>query len=437
MVGSTADAAEVVAADPDALHDVRRVGASTSWALTREGRSLSAALAAAGPSVPAWARGLGDELVALASAWEELDGWVGRLGDAIADADVLVGPMPQVRAVAAGVVAATVAPAPTWVDGLTDAEAEAQVLAAARRLRPFAPFLTGPARAALRAQLQPLWARVRAQWPDAVLRDPRADASRCVAIRPMPKGLDEALDLLALPGEGRRWRTAGVAEAVLTGFVAGADFDGYDDPRAELTRTGGHVASGLLGFGDARDAFIESLDRHWGAAFLAAAGIVPIAGDAARGLGSADEVVEGVAELRRFQHLADGAGGSLRHIDIDELDALGGHIRTHVGKSTAQLRSRLLAEPDVRFASSFHDETVAEAAITSALEGNDPYIRRITDHGQTKTVFRSDVGFAVGEVVPQVGPPAPTTVVEVVLKRAVDSDAGFRVHSAYPVRGMR
>jgi hypothetical protein len=79
--------------------------------------------------------------------------------------------------------------------------------------------------------------------------------------------------------------------ALANGFVSGDLGQRYDDPVQETLRNVGQFASGVLVFGDVRDAG-AAIDRlvetggqeGWGDLALSAAGMVPIAGDLAKGI---------------------------------------------------------------------------------------------------------------------------------------------------------
>lgn len=439
--------AGVVAADPEALRAIRRVGANASWELTRTGRRLALALASAdGDEVPAWARSLGDEIAALAEQWEALDSWVGRVGDAVAGADV-VGLAPAAgpgRTVAAGSVAAFVDATPTWVDGLTDEEAEAAVLAAARQLRPFAPFLMGSQRSAVREQLAALVRRVRRRWPDEVIRNPASDA-RCAPRRVMPKGLDDAIELLRLPGEGRRLRTAGIFEAALTGFTAGAATKGYETPGAETARTSGQVLSGILVFGDARDGVVEATRGNWWGVAASAAGAIPGAGDAFKGAKALDDVVDTAGDLRRLDPLFryPTSGADLRTLLRTDLvpggglhihEWLDGHtISKHVNRSDEQLAQRLVDEPVRKRVSTFLDRVEAEAAVSYAMNELRPQIQAMVERGYGEIGEFVPVPAGIGRVLAR-GADTPTAGngVTIVIRAASESPFGYKLITAYP-----
>jgi hypothetical protein len=376
---------------------------------------------------------LGTDAVALASSWSSLDAWVGRVGEAFERADSgglgvgdrPIGPPAPARVVAVSEGAlGPVAAGPTWVDPLSDDEAAAAAIRLAARLRPVADRITGDERSRLRARLWPLVQRLRTRWPAAAFTVPAASPSKACASPPVrsPDGLEDALDILQLGGPGRAPHTAGVVEGFADGFLGGDLAASYDNLGAEVARTAGHVTSGVLVFGDVRDGIYEGSRGNWVGAAFAAAGLIPIAGDGMKGAKAIDEVVD----ARRLV------------IDLAEEGARGGHtLDLHVGQATSDLRHRLVVESDLRFSSSFVNRTEAEAAVAEALSAKMGYVERITVQGRPKTVFRYDVGRPVGEVVPAVGPPASTSVIEVVLRADAESPSGFRVQSAYPVRGLR
>jgi len=421
--------ADVVSADPEALRAVRRVGVASSWELTRAGRRLQLALAAAsraGVELPAWAVSLGDELVALATAWEALDRWVGEVGDAVAGADV-VGLAPAAgpgRTVAAASVAAFVEPAPTWVDGLTDEEAEAAVFAAARQLRPFAPFLLGSQRSTVREQLAPLVRRVRRRWPAAVIGRPEA----CRGGRVQPKGLDDALDLLALPGPGRKPRVAGLVAGFASGFANGAgDTAGYDNLGGELARTAGHLASSVLIVGDVRDAGVEAARGNgWGVLAAAVAG-VPGAGDAFKAAKSLDDVAGAAGALRKGAEIPGG---------LDAHDRLPkAHIASmHIGKSDEFLSDRLAAATKKRAVSTFIDREEAVRAISTALDVEAPKIATWLQTESATLVLEVPLDAPLGRVLLRGADAAiEGTHVRVVLLRH-DWEHQYRVLTAFPTR---
>lgn len=425
---ATGLAGTVVCADPAALRAVRRVGVDASWELTKVGRRLSLALTAAAAagdgSVPAWAAGLGDELVALADAWEALDSWTGQIGDAVARADTVALASGPVRTVATSSVAAFVEPAPTWVDALSDTEAEAAIFAAARQLRPFAPFLTGARRVAYRDQLAPLVRRVRRRWPSAVLRSPSM-AAACRGGRAMPKGLDDAIDLLLLPGPGRAIRDAGVVEAAVSGFANGAgDTAGYDTLGAEIARTTGHVASGVLVFGDIRDGVVEaSRGNGWGVA-AAVGGLVPGAGDAFKGAKSAGDLADAVGDLRKLEWWRDVP------LDLAKHDEWGGHgSLKHIGLSEAQLAQRLIDEPKLKFASSFTDDLTTRSAVRDVLESNTAGLAAWRASGEHTLVVSRRFEEPIGLVMPRGAPAAPGYNVSLVLRRSTESPTGWYIHT--------
>jgi hypothetical protein len=107
------------------------------------------------------------------------------------------------------------------------------------------------------------------------------------------------------------------------GFVRG-DFNrtGYTNPWLEGTRNLGQFLSGVLVVGDLRDGaaagslIFESGGRAgWGDLGWAAAGIVPFAGDFAKGLRGASRTAEAVDNVRDANRLAEEAAAAARLAD--------------------------------------------------------------------------------------------------------------------------
>ena len=437
-----------MAARPDSLRAVRRTGSVVDSELQRVAGGLRAALGTAGAGrrsagVPAWAESLAHDLATLAASWDALDGWVGRIGDAVERADAagwgvatappLIGPPapvvggPVVRVPQAAL--AGVGGRPTWVDGLSDAEASTEALRLAKRLAPFADRITGEERDRLRAHFWPLVRRLRERWPSAVLSAP-SSPSVCASPPPRPPdGLEDAIDVLHLAGPGRVPHTAGVVEAFWGGFVAGELSSSYDNLGGEVARTAGHVASGVLAFGDVRDALVEGSRDNWAGVALALGGLIPAAGDAAKGAKALDDVVEAATDLRAVPRF---------RIDLAEHGSLGGHALDHVQRSEADLRARVARQREagdpISGASSFSDRATAEAAIERALSDRMVYVDRVTAGGQAKTSFTYDVGNQIGWIYPEIGPPLATTRITVVLRADPASASGFRVQTAFPSR---
>jgi len=133
-------------------------------------------------------------------------------------------------------------------------------------------------------------------------------------------GLEAAGDVLGgvLDGGG----------ALLSGLVLG-DFGGaYDNPWLESLRQIGQFASGVLVFGDIRDAasaigeIIASGGKEgWGNLGLSLVGIVPVFGDAAKGIKGLDAIVSAFRagdRARDGSRAADGARGANGARGIDE-----------------------------------------------------------------------------------------------------------------------
>jgi hypothetical protein len=318
------------------------------------------------------------------------------------------------------------------VDALSDEDAERQVLALGRRLRGVAPFIQGADRRRLQAELAPLVARVRARWPEASFVDPD-DCRPPAGGRREPTGLEAALAVLSLPGEGRAVRTAGVAKAFAAGLVGGKARAGdeYDEVAPELARTLGHIASGLLVFGDVRDAFEESAKNNWKGAALAAAGVIPVFGDAAKGAEAAEHLAARADELADAAHALDDVR-EWRGVPLDLAlhESWGGHAGLkHVGLSDHELLQRLAAEPKIPAASTFPDEQTARVVLREVLERNrseiDEWIRGSSFQYPADHPFPDPVG----RVMMRDGSATGGHNVRALLRRSSASPSGWYVHT--------
>jgi len=117
---------------------------------------------------------------------------------------------------------------------------------------------------------------------------------------------------------------------------------------------------------------------------------------------------------------------------IRQNEERGGHILAkHVGKSEAQLSKRLEAEPSLKTASSFRDESTAEQAIASAIDNNQSTIDRwLKKPRREKLVIEYESESSMGTSLKRGTSVArPSNVATIVLQP--DSDGGFYVLTAY------
>lgn len=436
--GSAVTPTGTVSARPAALQAVRSSGRAADAELRAAGARLRATLSSVGSGrrtgVPAWSESLGHDVLGLASSWSSLEGWVGRVGDALEAADdrfeALAGPLigppapggvgsKVVQAPEAAVTAA-VGERPTWVDGLSDDEALSVALLLAERYRPVADRIRGAERDRLRAQMWPLVARLRQRWPAAVLSAPTSPSVACATPPPRrPDGLEDAIGLLLFAGPGRVPHTAGVVEAFGDGFLGGELSSPYDNLGGEVARSAGHVASGVLVFGDVRDALVEGSRDNWPGVALAVGGLVPGLGDAAKGA----KAMDGLASVQR----AGIPGGLAAHDALPK-----SHLsKFHIAKSDEFLRERL-SRSEKPVVSTFVDAAEAEAAIGSVLELERSRVLAWLGSNQAKLVLeRPDV--SVGRVMVR-GEPSSVEgrAVRVVLLRH-EWEHQFRVLTAFPL----
>ena len=130
-------------------------------------------------------------------------------------------------------------------------------------------------------------------------------------------------DLLSGAASGAGDVLGGVLDggvALVDGFARGDFGSAYDNPWLESLRQVGQFASGVLIFGDVRDAasaigeIVSSGGRDgWGNLGLSVVGVVPILGDSAKGIKGAAAIVDafrGADRARDAGRVADGARGA-------------------------------------------------------------------------------------------------------------------------------
>jgi hypothetical protein len=326
---------------------------------------------------------------------------------------------------------------PSWVDSLSDAEAVARVRAVAARLEPALGHLSDGDRASLRASLFPLWQRVRALSPSAVMTAP------CASPAPRPAGIDDALALLLVPDRSRR---TNVVVGFLDGLLAGRGDDrGFDNGWGEGGRIAGHLLSGFFIAGNLRDLAFDIAHGEALDALLDGAAAIPLAGDlletgeaVARGadeLHDADRALEAVTDARRAAGEASAATERWT-VDLAEHEGpkLGHTLTDHSGQSVEQMESRLAKKPSYTSTSSFPDDASAGQAVDDVLDARR---RDIEAWLQTPTSkpepFVADLGRPVGTVLQRGTAPVATTSARVVLIQDATFPLGFRVLTAFPV----
>lgn len=409
-----------VSADPEAL------AAFSSSALRLDEALASLVRHRLGPALAAWTCAAGAErslsldadVTAFATACAGLDRWVGRVAAAFIAADggsELEGPgLVGLRAAPASSIDAAVGAGPAALDQLSNAEAVEEVRRLARQIEPSLAHLSNRQRKSLRAELFPLWQRVRALYPAAVMSVPGAP------LAPRPQGVDDALDVLTLPDRSRR---ANAGAGFVDGFVAGrADERGYDNGWGELGRLAGHLGSGFFLAGNARDFVVDVGRGHFGDAAIDAAAAVPVAGDL---LESGETVARGAGELKEADR------GLRAAADLERAESLGGHsLLKHVGKDDAWLAQRLADEPQLRVASSFTTRETAQwaAGVAMTRRAGDIDAWLLGDGFQLP--IEEMLGRRVGRALERgVSEPYDGETVRVLLRRSPDAPNGFYIHT--------
>lgn len=120
--------------------------------------------------------------------------------------------------------------------------------------------------------------------------------------------------------------------------------------------------------------------------------------------------------------------------DLSRDEAAGGHVlRKHVAQSDAQLRQRLLEEPQISGASTYSDRATAEHVIGEALAENSERIRRWAERSErhTNLVLNYDSPSPIGRTLNRgESQPRPCSHALVVLK--YDAPASYHVLTSYP-----
>lgn len=123
-------------------------------------------------------------------------------------------------------------------------------------------------------------------------------------------------------------------------------------------------------------------------------------------------------------------------ISLAAEEAAGGHtIARHVGRTEAQLRSRLAQQPGIPAASTFRTLQEAEAAVAAALRTNKEAIKawaKSANPGQTKA-FTYEAGRVIGQgVVRSTGQMTDMSKMVVVVRKVIEKNRVYFVITAYP-----
>ena len=114
-------------------------------------------------------------------------------------------------------------------------------------------------------------------------------------------------------------------------------------------------------------------------------------------------------------------------------EAQGGHlIEKHIGRTEAQLRERLEAEPHIPIASTFPNQTVAEATISSVMDRNKELIDDFMRGNARRLVITQPMSAPVGVgVVRRSGELESLSVVKLILQRTNESPSGYTIFTGY------
>ena len=174
------------------------------------------------------------------------------------------------------------------------------------------------------------------------------------------------------------------------------------------------MTSGVLVYGDVRDALIEGSRGNWAGVAWAVGGLVPGFGDAAKGAKAMDDLVS----ARRVV------------VDLAQHDDWGGHgLLKHVGLTDEQLHRRLADEPKIPAASTFVDAESASEAATTVVEQNKRGIDAWLSGGRWQLPISYRFDHAVGRVVPRGEQLQGAHDVTLLIRRSGEAPGGWYIHT--------
>ncbi|MGF6397103.1 RHS repeat-associated protein [Pseudomonas frederiksbergensis] len=114
-------------------------------------------------------------------------------------------------------------------------------------------------------------------------------------------------------------------------------------------------------------------------------------------------------------------------------EAQGGHlIEKHIGRTEAQLRERLEAEPHIPIASTFPNQTAAEATVSSVMDRNKELIDDFMNGNARRLIITQPMSAPVGVgVVRRSGELESLSVVKLILQRTNESPSGYIIYTGY------
>ena len=115
-------------------------------------------------------------------------------------------------------------------------------------------------------------------------------------------------------------------------------------------------------------------------------------------------------------------------------EAAGGHtIARHIGKTDADLASRLAAEPRISGASSFTDRAIAESAIAQTIDANQAAINTWLSGSSPRLVVNHTLSGPVGRSLARgAARPIDALGVRLVLQRDPSLPTGYRIVTGFP-----
>ncbi|WP_415639967.1 RNase A-like domain-containing protein, partial [Pseudomonas fluorescens] len=112
----------------------------------------------------------------------------------------------------------------------------------------------------------------------------------------------------------------------------------------------------------------------------------------------------------------------------------GGHLmQRHIGRTDRQLLDRLQQQPNIPAASTFHDRTSAELAISNVLDDNKTKISNFLEGQNNQIVIIQKVKHPIGTSFKKnTTISVPGTEIHLVIRRDNNMHNGYRIHTGFP-----
>jgi len=108
-------------------------------------------------------------------------------------------------------------------------------------------------------------------------------------------------------------------------------------------------------------------------------------------------------------------------------------MEKHVGRTNKQLLDRLKQEPNIPAASTFHDRTSAELAISSAINENKTKTNNFLKGSNNQLVIIQKPKEPIGtSIKKKTTTPVPGKEIYLIIRRDKNMPNGYRIHTGFP-----